>query len=101
MERELLLRMIEGTPPTDKELAEALYEMCDAIHASCDDDCIMLSHGFVVCDGKRAKMIAVDKEDAVGYEYNEFDEGCPFFKDGERMLKAIRRRMAKNNKEKK
>jgi hypothetical protein len=73
---------------SDKALSDGLYEMCDNLHSYCSgNECLMRTENLVK-KGKAADtyFVAVHKEDNGDDEY-----GCPFFKNGTKMLRALKR----------
>ncbi len=38
---EFLEKLAKGIKITDKEIENEFYEMCDRVHASCDNECIV------------------------------------------------------------
>ena len=69
---DLLFKIAAGRKFDDSDIANALYEMCDDLHASDCDSCIMTQKGFV------AKSAACRG----GY--------CPYYKNGAGMLAVLR-----------
>lgn len=67
----VLRKLIRGESVSDEDLEEALYEMCDNEHASCNEYCLIYSE---VLNPERDKSV-----------------GCPYFKDGKKMLEALRK----------
>ena len=72
---ELLRKAIAGEAITDEDVAVELYEVCDRVHASCDDDCPVYA--------RNGGPLGADK----GYEVNQ---GCDCFKNGKAMLAFLR-----------
>jgi hypothetical protein len=68
----LIKKLVRGVNPTEKEIQEMLYEICDSVHASCDVTCPVyeINHGPV---------------------NPESNCGCACFKDGKAMYDFIRR----------
>lgn len=64
----LLIRLARGEKVTEKMLQEELYEVCDSVHASCNDACpvFLLNNHHTVGNGD-----------------------CACFKNGKAMLKFI------------
>jgi hypothetical protein len=65
MDYNLLMKLIKGGTPTDAELANELYEICDNVHSSCSFQCPM-------------------------YQFKKDSPDCPFFKKGKEMLTFLR-----------
>lgn len=72
----LLNKLIAGATVTDRDLADALYEICDNTHASCDNNCPVFE-----ANGNKVPDTA-----------NDFNKncGCDTFKNGMAMLTFIR-----------
>lgn len=66
----LLTKLIKAEVITDSDLAEELYDICDSVHAGCSEDCPIY------------ELILTDKQKNVD---------CPFFKDGKKMLNALKK----------
>jgi queuine/archaeosine tRNA-ribosyltransferase len=72
----LIIKLAKGLKVTEEDIKYELYEICDRVHASCDDECpIYLLNGNKVPD--TAKDFKVNR-------------GCDCFKSGSNMLKFIR-----------
>jgi len=69
---DMLMKLIKGEPFTDEDIEGVLYEMCDDIHASCDNSCVMMAKGLI-------------SHDSIKLTGN-----CPYFKNGKAMLIALR-----------
>lgn len=71
----LLRKIINKKPFDDRDIADALYQICEDIHSSCDDNCPVyeLNHGCVGEDKPRSE-----------------NSGCDCFKNGKAMLKFLR-----------
>ncbi len=67
----LIEKLIVGKRVTDKDLASALYDICETEHSGCSSDCPI--YGKVLTEKQKA-----------GYD-------CPVFKNGEAMLSALRK----------
>jgi len=65
MEKEKLLKLINGETLSDKDISEVLYDICDTVHASCDSECPV----YETLNGKQ----------------------CECFKNGAEMLKRLRK----------
>jgi hypothetical protein len=66
---ELVEKVLLGTA-TKEDVYDELYEICDRVHASCDDDCpIHRINGGVLKDGSSYEKLY----------------GCGCFKNGEKM----------------
>lgn len=83
----LLKKAIEGKKFTREDITTELSEICDRVHASCDDECpVYFLNGSKV----------PECSDKVHYG------GCLTFKDGKAMLKFINtHRLAPNGSDKK
>ena len=78
MNNDILLALITGRPVDQRTLVSALYEMCDRVHASCDDDCLVYKlNGSKVPDT------------AHSFEVNR---GCDCFKNGQKMMAFIKQK---------
>jgi len=69
---DVLMKIIKRESFTDEEIARALDGMCEEIHSSCDDRCIMMAKGFM----------SDDLFQLTGH--------CPYFRSGKAMLVALR-----------
>jgi hypothetical protein len=71
----LLRKLINKKPFDDRDLADALYQICEDTHASCDNNCPVyeLNHGCVGAN----KPFAINC-------------GCDCFKNGKAMLTFLR-----------
>ena len=56
---------------TDEDLANELYDVCDRVHSSCNNDCPIYDMHWKV-------------------PVKEWDWNCEYFKSGTKMLRAIR-----------
>ena len=73
----ILWKVIKGEKPiNDDDLAEALYEVCDAEHSGCNDEC-------PVFEKNGHKAVGADKP------FTE-NRGCDCFKNGKAMLAFLR-----------
>lgn len=72
----LLIKIAKGQPITEKEIENALYDVCDNVHGSCDCQCPVYS-----LNGNKVPDTANE------YRVNR---GCDCFKSGKQMLKFIR-----------
>lgn len=75
----LLLKLIANLPVSKEEIYNELYEVCDRVHASCDDECpVYFLNGHDVPD-----------------TVNNFEEnrGCDTFKSGKKMYEFIQKRI--------
>jgi len=71
----------------DKALTDGLYEMCDCLHSHCPkNECLMRTEDLVKKDKTSFTFVAVHKEDN-----GDDDNGCPFFRNGVKMLRALKR----------
>ena len=87
---DLILKVIKNKVD-DKNLERTLYEMCDEIHSSCNSNCLMISENLVKREhsdiSQWSPFVAVYPE----YDSPQSDNyGCPFFKNGAKMLRALR-----------
>jgi hypothetical protein len=75
---EILKKLIAGATITDRDLADALYVICDDTHASCDSNC---------------PVYEANGNEAPGSD-KPFDEnrGCDTFKNGMAMLEFLRKK---------
>jgi hypothetical protein len=74
---ELLKKLAKGGQITDKDLADALHDVCDNVHASCGDECPVYE-----ANGGEAPM---------NNRHQKAFRGCDCFKDGKAMLAFLRR----------
>jgi len=86
----LILKIIRNEV-MDEDLKNALYNMCDEIHSSCNSNCLMISENLVKREhsdiSQWSPFIAVYPE----YDSPQSDiYGCPFFKNGAKMLRALK-----------
>ena len=72
MEDTLIRNFIEGKNSTRRDIEEALFDICDSVHASCDSTCPI--YRLRIKDG-------IDR-----------NQECPFFKSGQAMLKELEKR---------
>ncbi len=75
----LLKKLIKGETITEDDIANELYEICDRVHATCDDECPV----FNLNDGEvpdTAKDFYVNR-------------GCDTFKNGQAMLNFIKNKI--------
>lgn len=73
---DLVLKLARGQTLTDQDLSSELYEVCDSVHASCNDDCpVYKLNGSQVPDSANDFKI---------------NRGCDCFKSGSKMLQFIR-----------
>jgi len=70
----LIKKLVRGVKPTEQEIQEMLYEICDNVHASCDDTC-------PVYEINRHEPLNPCRENL----------GCACFKNGKAMYDFIRR----------
>ena len=66
----ILIKLITGKKILQKDIEEGLYEVCDNVHSTCDFTCPI--YEFVLTQKQRE------------------NSGCPYFKDGTKMLEALR-----------
>lgn len=78
---DLIIKLATGDLPSDRDLELALYEICDSVHAGCDDGCPVYR-----LNGSEVPDTAKDFE---------INRGCDCFKDGKAMLEFIRTATAK------
>ncbi len=72
---DLIVKLVLGKKPTNKEIENQLYEICDSVHSSCDNGCpVYRLNGSEVPD--TAKDFKVNR-------------GCDCFKNGSAMRKFI------------
>lgn len=74
MASEILMKLIRREPVTDDDLADQLFDVCDRVHASCNNDCPVYE-----------KFGGTPKNTEHGKEY-----GCDAFKRGYYMLGVLR-----------
>jgi len=73
---DILLKLIKGEKITDVDLTVELYEICDRVHANCDDECpVYLLNGH-----------SPPGSDKLFHE----NRGCDCFKNGPKMLRFIK-----------
>ncbi len=77
MSIDLLIKIATGKTITDVDLEEELYDVCERVHAACDDGCPVyrLNNHSILC---------------ITTEHD-----CDCFKSGGRMLKFIRAKEVK------
>lgn len=69
----IIVKLAKGMTPTEEDLTDALWDICDDVHSSCDFRC-------PVFDMNGGKIPSKD-----GHQWN-----CSCFKNGTAMLKFIR-----------
>ena len=69
---DILVKLINKEPITDRDIEMALYDICDTEHASCSSNCPVF-----------------DK--IGGFSWREEEDGCGCFKNGRKMLKLLRK----------
>jgi len=69
----ILLKLINKSVITEKDIKDALYEMCDNNHGSCNSECLVYTLN----------------NDEIPYT-SENGSGCDCFKDGQKMLDFIK-----------
>lgn len=79
MSDEIVVKLAMGKLPTEDEINYALFEICDRVHASCDDDCPVYK-----LNGHQVPRCS--EEEHYG--------GCLCFKDGVAMQKFIAEHMS-------
>ncbi len=67
----IIQKLIKGEMPTDQELENYLWEICDKVHSSCDNRCPI----YKAMDGETTR---------------DEDGNCYFFRSGSEMLKYLR-----------
>jgi hypothetical protein len=74
--KDLIVKLVLGEKVTKKDIYNALYEICDEVHSSCDSGC---------------PVYELNEYKALGFE-KPFDEnrGCDCFKNGKAMAKFIK-----------
>jgi hypothetical protein len=73
---DILTSVIKGQIPSEKEIKNALYEMCDREHSSCNSDCLVYKlNGNQVPNLENTRC------------------GCDCFKDSTKILEFIRSRI--------
>lgn len=75
MNEDLITKLALGKIPTQEEIEQALFEICDRVHASCDDECPV----YRACDG------VFPQETEHGQRYS-----CDGFKRGSEMAKILK-----------
>ena len=71
--RAILRKLIKNEVITEKDLSNALYEICENTHASCDEDCpVYRANGYGVPNNEKSRW------------------GCDCFKDGFKMLQFLK-----------
>jgi hypothetical protein len=73
MDQELLLNLIKGFAPTEQELYNELYEMCDREHSGCNENCLVYEIN--------------------GYKIPLITDECMCFKNGRKMFNFIKERL--------
>lgn len=68
----LLEKIVKGEDITQKDIEDELYEICESEHASCNNECPVY------------KLVMTKKE-----QDNLSRNGCPYFKSGSEMLRAL------------
>lgn len=74
---DLIINLAKGIPFTDNDLKEALYEICETVHSSCNSDCPVY-------------MLNGNKVPDTANDFN-INRGCDCFKSGKNMLEFIRK----------
>lgn len=77
----VLMRLVDGLPVSDANIAEDLSEICWRVHAHCDEECPVFKRN----GGK------VLNPNNLPYEKNR---GCDAFKSGLKMLEFLRKSKA-------
>ena len=72
MNNTILIKLARGGKPSEEDLKNALYEVCDRVHSFCDDECPV----FLLNRGQVTPFLE--------------NRGCACFKNGEKMLDFIR-----------
>jgi len=73
---DLIIKLVTSKRIDERDIEQALYEICDEVHSSCDSLCpVYLLNGN--------KPVNADKD------FN-INRGCDCFKSGKNMLKFIR-----------
>ena len=67
----LLQKALKGELPCEEDLEEALYDICEEVHSSCDNNCPVYRH------------FEGDMPRKLGW-------GCDYFKAGKVMLQLVR-----------
>lgn len=67
---EIIDKLVKKETITDEDLEKALFQICDRTHSYCAEDCPIY---------RKYNMIPTDES-----------TNCVFFKDGKKMLKALR-----------
>lgn len=95
MDHNLINKVITNSV-TDEGLVDYLEDMCDDV-TNCFGKCLMVSEGFVefIPDSVKESssqfcLRAVHSIDRVDFRKKSY-LGCPFFKNGKKMLIALRR----------
>jgi len=74
---DIIIILAEGKTPSDTQIGNGLYEICDNVHSQCNDECpVYRLNGHEVPD--------TAKDYIVNY-------GCDCFKNGTAMLEFIRK----------
>ena len=73
---ELLIKLAKGEKVTDELLEAGLYQVCEDVHASCNNGCPVYK-----LNGNKVPDTAKDFK---------INRGCDCFKNGREMLKFIR-----------
>jgi len=70
MSRELVMKLVRGENIEEKDINEALYDICDRVHSGCHEECPVF-------------------EKNGGVPWNKEYEECLCFKDGKKMRKFL------------
>jgi len=76
---DLIVKAAMNLKITDNDIADALYEMCDNVHASCNSECLVYHLNY-------------DEVPDTVHNF-EINRGCDCFKNGLKMLAFIRKRL--------
>lgn len=68
---EIIMKLVRKEKIEDKDISNALYEICDSVHSSCSSECPVF-----------------EKNGSV--PWNKDLTNCIFYKNGNKMLKFLR-----------
>ena len=77
MDTELLMKLVNGEKVPERDIENALYEVCCDVHSSCSDECPVHK--------KNGSPLGCEKD----WQSNR---GCDCFKNGKAMLAFLRKK---------
>ena len=73
MDNDVLKKLLKGDMPSESDIREACYDMCDRVHASCNEECLVFA-----LNGDKVPMVG---------------NNCACFKSGADIARFIRVRI--------